>query len=205
MQLTMLKHLKCSTMPKPANNNIQISDAHGGVRVWDPLVRIFHWSLVASFATAWFTSTSRDETHQWIGLIAAALIAFRLLWGFIGSPYARFSQFIRYPRITLRYIIDILKNREVRYLGHNPAGGMMVLALLSGVAGTALTGYLMTTDAWYGEDSMQITHSVFAYGVLILLVGHIGGVILASIRHKENLVSAMVSGNKKAPEANDVA
>ena len=192
-------------MPKPANNNIQISDAHGGVRVWDPLVRIFHWSLVASFATAWFTSTSRDETHQWIGLIAAALIAFRLLWGFVGSPYARFAQFIRYPRVTLRYIIDMLKNREARYIGHNPAGGMMVLALLFGITGTALTGYLMTTDAWYGEEIMQITHSVFAYGVVILVVGHIGGVILASVRHKENLVRAMVTGNKSQAQDGDVA
>jgi cytochrome b len=192
-------------MPKPANNNIQISDAHGGVRVWDPLVRIFHWSLVASFATAWFTSSSRDETHQWIGLIAAALIAFRLLWGFVGSPYARFAQFVRSPRVIFSYIIDIFKNREARYLGHNPAGGMMVLALLFGVSGTAFTGYLMTTDAWYGEDSMQITHSVFAYGVVLLLVGHIGGVILASVRHKENLVRAMVTGNKTQLQDGDVA
>ena len=192
-------------MPKLANNKIQTPDAHEGVRVWDPLVRIFHWSLVASFATAWFTSSSRDETHQWIGLIAAALIAFRLLWGFVGSPYARFAKFIRGPRVTLAYVIDILKNREARYVGHNPAGGMMVLALLFGVAGTALTGYLMTTDAWFGEDSMQITHSVFAYGVVFLLIGHIGGVILASIRHKENLVVAMVTGTKKAPEVDDVA
>ena len=192
-------------MPKLANNNIQTPDAHEGVRVWDPLVRIFHWSLVASFATAWFTSSSRDETHQWIGLIAAALIAFRLLWGFVGSSYARFAKFIRDPRVTLAYVIDILKHREARYVGHNPAGGMMVLALLFGVAGTALTGYLMTTDAWYGEDSMQITHSVFAYGVAFLLIGHIGGVILASIRHKENLVVAMVTGTKKAPEVDDVA
>jgi cytochrome b len=192
-------------MPKPANNNIQISDAHGGVRVWDPLVRIFHWSLVASFATAWFTSSSRDETHQWIGLIAAALVAFRLLWGFVGSPYARFAQFVRSPRVIFSYIIDIFKNREARYLGHNPAGGMMVLALLFGVSGTAFTGYLMTTDAWYGEDSMQITHSVFAYGVVLLLVGHIGGVILASVRHKENLVRAMVTGNKTQLQDGDVA
>ena len=191
-------------MPKLANNNIQTSGAQPNVRVWDLLVRIFHWSLVASFATAWFTSSLRGDTHQWLGLIAAALIAFRLLWGFVGSPYARFAQFIRNPRVTTCYIIDILKNREARYIGHNPAGGMMVLALLFGVAGTALTGYLMTTDAWYGEDSMQITHSVFAYGVVFLLIGHIGGVVLASVRHRENLLAAMTTGNKKAPHEGDV-
>ena len=192
-------------MPKPANNNTGDPDAHGGVRVWDLSVRIFHWSLVASFSAAWLTSSSRDETHQWIGLIAAALIAFRLLWGFVGSPYARFSQFIRSPRTTINYLSDILKGTEARYIGHNPAGGMMVLALLFGVAGTALTGYLMTTDAWYGEDSMQITHSIFAYSVVLLLIGHIYGVILASIRHEENLVRAMVTGKKSQAKDGDIA
>ena len=192
-------------MPKQANNNIELSGAQPKLRVWDPVIRIFHWSLVVSFATAWFTSSSRDETHQWIGLIAAALIAFRLLWGFVGSPYARFAQFIRNPKTTVNYAVDIIKNREARYIGHNPAGGMMVLALLFGVAGTAITGYLMTTDAWYGEDSMQITHSAFAYGVVFLLIGHIGGVILASIRHKENLVAAMVTGQKVQAQDGDVA
>ena len=192
-------------MPKLAKpNNSEPPDARPMLRVWDPLIRIFHWSLVASFATAWFTSSSRDETHQWIGLVAASLIAFRLLWGFVGSPYARFTQFIRNPRITLNYIVDVLRNREVRYVGHNPAGGMMVLALLFGVAGTALTGYLMTTDSWYGDETMQLTHSVFAYGVVLMILGHVGGVILASIRHKENLVTAMITGNKNAPESDDV-
>jgi cytochrome b len=75
---------------------------------------------------------------------------------------------------------------------------------LFGVASTALTGYLMTTDTWYGEDSMQITHSIFAYSVVLLLIGHIYGVILASIRHGENLVVAMVTGNKKSPHKGDV-
>ena len=160
---------------------------------------------MASFGLAWATSSSRDATHQWIGLCAAALMAFRLLWGFAGSHYARFTQFIRGPQTTINYLLAIIKNTERRYIGHNPAGGMMVLALLFGVSSTALTGYLMTTDAWYGEDSMQITHSIFAYGVVCLVIAHVGGVILASIRHKENLIRAMVTGNKAAPQENDIA
>ncbi len=174
------------------------------LRVWDPLVRIFHWSLVASFATAWFTSSSRDETHQWIGLAAAMLIAFRLLWGFVGTPYARFSQFIRRPSAVINYLIDILKNREARYIGHNPAGGVMALALLTSISGTAFTGWLMTTDAWYGEEAMQIIHSAFAYATVFLVAGHLTGVILASYRHKENLVKAMVTGEKRPAEPIDV-
>lgn len=132
------------------------------------------------------------------------LIAFRLLWGFVGTPYARFSQFIRRPSAVINYLIDILKNREARYIGHNPAGGMMALALLTSISGTAFTGWLMTTDAWYGEEAMQIIHSAFAYATVFLVAGHLTGVILASYRHKENLVKAMVTGKKRPAEPIDV-
>jgi cytochrome b len=174
------------------------------LRVWDICVRLFHWSLVISFTTAWFSSSSRDDTHQWIGLIAAALISFRIIWGFIGKPYARFSQFIRGPVHTLKYLVEILKGTEARYLGHNPAGGMMVLALLAGVAATATTGWLMTTDAYFGDDNMQAFHSICAYVMVALILLHLGGVILASVRHKENLVKAMITGVKQAPQQSDI-
>jgi cytochrome b len=174
------------------------------LRVWDPLVRIFHWSLVVSFATAWFSSSSRDDFHQWIGLIAAALISLRLIWGLIGTRYARFTQFIRSPLNVIAYLIAIFKNSEARYIGHNPAGGMMVLALLAGVAATALTGYLMTTDTYYGDEFMQGLHSLCADGMVILIILHVGGVILASRRHNENLVASMITGKKREPEAHDV-
>jgi cytochrome b len=175
------------------------------LRVWDPIVRLFHWGLVASFAIAWLTSSSRDETHQWLGLAAASLIAIRLAWGFIGSHYARFTQFIRRPANVLAYLIAILRGKEARYIGHNPAGGMMVLALLAGVSATGLTGYLMTTDTWFGDETIQTVHSLLANGMLLFIALHIGGVILASVRHKENLVKAMVTGNKHAAKEGDVA
>jgi cytochrome b len=175
------------------------------LRVWDPLVRIFHWSLLASFAIAWFSSDSRSEFHQWIGLIAAALIAFRLVWGFVGTPYARFAQFIRSPRAVTKYLLAILRGTEARYVGHNPAGGIMVLTLLTAVAATALTGWLMTTDAWYGEEFMQGLHSLSADAVVLLVIFHVGGVILASRRHRENLVAAMVTGKKRDADKGDVA
>jgi cytochrome b len=183
-------------------------DAHDRkktLRVWDPLVRIFHWSLVASFATAWFSSSSRDDFHQWVGLIAAGLITFRLIWGFVGTPYARFKQFIRSPLDVIRYVLAILRNSEARYIGHNPAGGLMVFALLLGIAATATTGYLMTTDTYYGDDFMQGLHSICANGMLVLIALHVGGVILASHRHKENLIKAMITGNKRGPAKNDVS
>jgi cytochrome b len=175
------------------------------LRVWDPLVRLFHWALVVSFATAWVTSSSRDDTHQWLGLAAAALIAARLAWGFVGAHYARFAQFIRTPNNILSYLLAILRGTEARYIGHNPAGGIMVLALLAGVFATGLTGWLMTTDAWFGDETMQTVHSLCANGMLLLILLHMGGVIVASVRHKENLVKAMITGNKRQPQDNDVS
>jgi cytochrome b len=174
------------------------------LRVWDPLVRIFHWSLVISFTVAWFSSSSRDDFHQWIGFIAAGLISIRLIWGFIGTPYARFTQFVRSPRQVLGYLFAILKGTEARYVGHNPAGGMMVLALLTGIAATAFTGWLMTTDTYYGDETMQGIHSLCANGVVVLIIAHLGGVVLASRRHKENLVTAMLTGNKRTTADDDV-
>jgi cytochrome b len=186
----------------------QSSDAHRAtdmVRVWDPLVRLFHWGLVASFAIAWFTSESRDSIHYWAGYSAASLIAVRLLWGFLGTPYAQFSQFVRSPRTVMSYVWAIVTGKEARYIGHNPAGGFMVLALLAALAATATTGWMMTTDAYFGDDTMQAIHSLSADGVLLLVAAHIGGVVLASIRHRENLVKAMITGQKKSPESGDIA
>ncbi len=175
------------------------------MRVWDPLVRIFHWSLVLSFAAAWFTSESRDSLHQWAGYAAAALIFLRLIWGFMGTPYARFSQFIRSPKTVVCYLLAILSGSEARYIGHNPAGGIMVLALMAAISATAFTGWMMTTDTYYGEDWVQNLHSLSADGVLVLVFMHLSGVVLASLRHRENLVRAMLTGRKPKPEAGDVA
>lgn len=175
------------------------------LRVWDLFIRLFHWSLVVTFAAAWLSSSTRDDTHQWLGLAAAMLISLRLAWGFVGKPYARFTQFVRSPIIVIQYLIAILKGTEARYIGHNPAGGFMVLALLAGVASTATTGWLMTTDAYFGDDTMQEIHSFCANAMLALIALHVSGVILASLRHKENLIKAMLTGKKRSAEKCDIA
>ena len=174
------------------------------IRVWDPFVRLFHWSLVAGMIAVWVTSSSRDDTHQWIGFVVAGLIAARIIWGFFGTHYARFTQFIKSPRTTASYLFAILKGSERRYLGHNPAGAVMIVALLVSIVATTLTGWLMTTDRFYGDDTMQALHSACAYGVIALAIIHVGGVILASRHHNENLVAAMITGNKRAPASEDL-
>ena len=113
------------------------------IKVWDPLLRLFHWSLVASIAIAWLTGEDGEALHEWAGYAALGLIAFRLVWGVIGPRYARFTQFVRCPKEVISYTKDMLNKREKRYIGHNPLGAAMVVALLATTAATGVTGWLM--------------------------------------------------------------
>jgi len=175
------------------------------VKVWDPLVRLFHWSLVLSFAVAWLSADAWDALHIWAGYAAGGLIVLRLLWGLLGPHYARFSQFVRRPDSVLGYLKEIATGRERRYLGHNPAGGAMVILLMISMAGLCATGWLSTTDAFWGVEWMEELHGALA-NLLLLLVGlHVLGVLVASLRHHENLVRAMLTGHKRAPTLGDVA
>lgn len=186
-------------MPKPARTEpARAPGARPMVRVWDPLVRLFHWSLVAAFVTAWLTPHgATGALHQAAGLLAAGLVALRILWGFVGSRHARFADFVRPPRAVLAYLGDIAAGREARFLGHNPAGGAMVLALMAGMLVTALTGWMMTTDRYFGVDWVEELHSLATDGMAVLVLLHVGGVILATLRHRESLVRAMVTGLKR--------
>ena len=198
-------------MPKPARTE-SVAPASAAARpfprvarVWDPVVRIFHWSLVASFVVAWLTRHSSEDIHHLAGYAAAGLIAVRLAWGFFGTPYARFTQFVRDPRTVLHYLRDMLAGREARYIGHNPAGGVMVMALILAMGTTALTGWMMTTDSYYGVAWVAHLHELVADGLLLLVLAHVGGVVFASVRHRENLIGAMISGRKRGPAEEDVA
>lgn len=202
------------------------------VRVWDPLVRVFHWGLVAAFATAWLTADEVQPVHEFAGYTVAGLVALRLIWGFAGSRYARFTQFVKGPGATLAYLGSMLRGQERRYLGHNPAGAAMIVALLLTLSGTAFTGWLMAepdrvamlpalpqivSPAWadddgdeYGEGGevegpLKEVHETLANLLLLLVAAHVGGVVLASIRHRENLARAMITGDKRAPEPGDIA
>lgn len=173
--------------------------------MWDPLVRLFHWSLALSFAIAWLSANSWEELHIWAGYAAGALIFARVAWGVFGAPYARFSQFVRSPRSVLAYLQAIARGGEQRYVGHNPAGGAMVVALILTLGATSASGWSLTTDAFWGVTWMQRLHNALADGLLLLVGAHLAGVILASFRHRENLVVAMINGRKRAAGQNDVA
>lgn len=208
------------------------------VLVWDPLVRLFHWGLVGAFATAWLTAEDIQPVHQLAGYAVAGLVGFRVLWGLVGSRYARFTQFVRGPAQTLSYIGDMIPGRERRYLGHNPAGAAMVVAILATLSGTALTGWLLeapdravgaagqvqiVTPASADNDAdeaeagtggylegraggqLKDIHETLADLMLLLVALHIGGAALASFRHRENLVRAMLTGRKRPPAPGDIA
>jgi cytochrome b len=167
------------------------------VRVWDPFVRVFHWSQAALIAVAWLTEDGPKTLHQTAGYIIAGMLALRVVWGFVGPRHARFSDFVRGPSTVLGYMRAMVAGREPRYLGHNPAGGAMVVALLLTVAGTAMTGWLQTTDAFWGSSVMEEIHETLASLILVLVAAHLVGVTLASMRHDENLARSMVDGRKR--------
>ena len=169
----------------------------GMVRVWDPFVRIFHWSLVGLFAFAWATGDEWGKAHELAGYVIAGLVALRVIWGFVGPAHARFSDFIRSPVVTIRFLADTMRMKARRYIGHNPAGGMMVLALLAMIAVIATTGYMMTTNAYWGVEWVEEVHEGAVNITLGLVVLHVAGVIFAGIEHKENLVKAMITGWKR--------
>ena len=130
------------------------------------------------------------------GMIAA-LVAIRVVWGLVGSRHARFSDFVYRPSTIIGFILDSLRLKASRYVGHNPAGGAMVIALLATLGGVCLSGYLMTTEALWGVEWVQELHEVLANLTLVLVGVHVLGVLLASYEHGENLVKAMWTGRKR--------
>lgn len=166
------------------------------ILVWDLPTRLFHWLLAASFAGAWLTADSERwiDVHVMLGYTFAGLIAFRLAWGFVGSRYARFASFVTGPGPVLRYLGAILKARPERHVGHNPAGGWAVLALLGLGIVTALAGFLTYND--YGGHWLEELHEGAASAMLALVFVHIGAVLVSSFIHGENLVRAMITGFK---------
>ncbi|MDH5357456.1 MAG: cytochrome b/b6 domain-containing protein [Gammaproteobacteria bacterium] len=180
------------------------------IKVWDPAVRIFHWTLVSYFLIAYLTEDDFMTLHAYAGYTIIGLIVFRVIWGLIGTRHARFTDFVCKPSVIASYLKDIFYNRAKRYLGHNPAGGAMVIALLVSLAITTLTGLmayateelsgplvnLMQTVPDFIYDEAEDIHEFFANFTLILVGLHVLGVIAASISHRENLVRAMFTGYK---------
>lgn len=166
-------------------------------RVWDLPVRVFHWSLVAAFFGAYALGDDGGQLHQVLGYTVLGLVAFRLIWGLVGTRHARFTSFVPSYHTVLKYLKNVAAHREERYIGHNPAGAVMVVALLLALIGTGTSGWLLSTDAFWDSHWMEEVHETLANGTLLLVGLHVAGVIFSSLRHRENLVRAMFTGRKR--------
>ncbi len=173
-------------------------------------MRIFHWSLVAAFTIAYFSGEDFITLHSWVGYFILGLILIRIVWGFIGSRHARFSDFVYRPDTIRQFLKDTLRAKAKRYLGHNPAGGAMVILLMLSILITSFTGlvvlgaedqagplaswFIGSADVW--GDVAEEAHEFFANFTVFLVLLHVIGVFVESLIHKENLISYMITGFK---------
>lgn len=169
------------------------------ILVWDWPVRLGHWLMVGGFCLAWLTAES--ETFRLVHVISGALVlavaTFRLLWGFIGSRYARFVDFVRGPTAVKDYFNSLLKLEPTHHTGHNPVAGWAIVFLLGFGLLTSLAGWAIYNDL--GGHLLEELHEGLASSMLIMVLIHLAGVFSGSLLHGENLVRAMLTGFKKGP------
>jgi len=196
------------------------------VRVWDPLIRLFHWGLVVTFFIAYFTGEEESDLHIYSGYIVLGLISFRLIWGFIGTKHARFGDFLTTPTTAMSYLKG-LADKPKRYIGHNPAGGWMIIIMLITLFVVSWSGLevyaneeglgplagdvpeLAIINSAYADDDeyddededeeefWEEIHEISSNFMLLLIALHIAGIFISSRLHNENLAKAMLTGKKE--------
>ncbi|MDO8312373.1 MAG: cytochrome b/b6 domain-containing protein [Sideroxyarcus sp.] len=168
------------------------------ILVWDVPTRVFHWLLVLSFGGAFLTAESERyrDIHVVLGYTLLALFAFRLLWGFFGTRYARFRSFLFKPGEIVTYVRSLFKGQPAHYVGHNPAGSVAIWLLLILGISSGVTGVMLFQDI--GGEALEELHEFVSNAMLAVVLIHIAGVVVSSLMHRENLVRAMVTGFKSA-------
>lgn len=174
------------------------------IKVWDPVVRLFHWGLALGCIANLTVLREARAVHRYVGYALLAAIAVRLFWGFVGTQHARFKDFAPSPRGLRSYLAGLVRGQEPRHVGHNPAGALMMLALMGLVAACGVTGWMMGLDAFWGEPWLEATHEIVANIILAMAILHVLAAALESWRHRENLVMSMVTGWKRAASGTDV-
>jgi cytochrome b len=198
-------------------------DPVGSVAVWDPYVRIGHWLAGAAFLISYASGGEPRWLHTLTGYTLVLYVALRGIWGFVGPEHARFTNFVRSPGRAARYLLDLLRGRAQRHLGHSPAGAAMIVLLLISLLATTSAGMMLyalhdgggplagvvgSEPPAEGAESPRLkfweeTHEVLANFTLLLVLLHTAGVITASIAHRENLVQAMITGRKRRDSASE--
>lgn len=169
--------------------------------VWDPFVRTFHWSLVIAFSVAFYTHAS--EWHRLIhvraGYAAGALMLARIVWGLMKTGYASFDSFPLNPVRAAKHIYRVINGNARRYIGHNPAGSLVIYAMLAFGLTAVASGWFVYNEGWLIDqpEFLQALHHYSTWGWLLLVAMHVIGVVTESILHKDNLILAMITGCKR--------
>jgi cytochrome b len=175
--------------------------------VWDLPVRLFHLLLGLTFIGAFTIANVVDDdsvlfsAHMLLGLLMAFMVVLRLIWGFVGTKHARFGDFLHGPKAVVTYLRDVFRGKARRHAGHNPGSSVAIFLMLLLVVGLATTGILMAS----GDESLEDVHGVLSWAFLIVVVGHIGGVVLHTVRQKENLTASMIDGRKEVEPTQAIA
>lgn len=171
--------------------------------VWDPVVRMCHWTIVAGCAFNLFRENG-GTTHRAVGYLVSAALAVRLFWGFVGRGHARFSKFVPHLATLGKYLRLLYLNREPRYLGHNPAGALMSLALIGLLIIVSITGWMFGIERYSGSQSLKLIHQISAMSLLPVVGLHVLVVVFESLGHHENLIKSMITGRKRKPTGTDI-
>lgn len=189
---------------EPIANVYSANAAVADVKVWDPVVRLFHWTLAFGCIANLTLLREVEPVHEIVGYVMLGAIAIRILWGFVGSRHARFSDFLTGPRAVLTYLGALTRGSAPRYIGHNPAGALMMIALVGLATVCGVTGIMMKQDAFWGEAWVEDIHEAAANFILGLAILHVLAAVLESWHHRENLVRSMITGRKRAATGTDI-
>ncbi len=170
------------------------------IKVWDPVVRLFHWGTALLFFANMFVLDDESAAHRYAGYVLFALVLIRLIWGLIGTRHARFSAFWPSRSDIKRHLMALLGGKSERHLSHNPLGALMVYNLLAALVMICLSGIMMETDAFWGVDWVEELHEALANYALLCVGLHIAGVLFEMHKSKINLVKAMLTGSKEIPD-----
>jgi len=175
------------------------------ILIWDLPTRLFHWLLTATVLVSLAIALIADDdssifqVHMLLGLIAGFMVLLRLVWGFGGSRYARFGSFLFGPKALVDYLVGVFRRTSERHIGHNPGSAYAIYAMLLLSLGLALSGLLM--PSWKAFEEL---HEVMSYAMLVVVGAHIVGIVLHTLRHRENIALSMINGAKTGDPAQGI-